>query len=127
MHYWPLSIQGNDMTIHDPIEQAGSTEIGAQSVEASWRIFLGRLEALRSPRIIGEPDGDDLRSISDHMVQVADAVDTYFEQLGRMVQSNAPVKVAQELFRSPCFDAIAGNAVFEVNRAAEALDQERVS
>ena len=115
------------MTILDPIEQAGSTEIGAQSVEASFRILLGRLDALRSPRILGEPDGDDMRDIGDHMIQVADAVDTYFEQLGRMVQSNAPVKIAQELFRSPCFDAIAGNAVFEVNRAAEALDQDNVS
>lgn len=105
----------------------GVAPVAPQSVEASWRILLGRLEALRSPRIIGEPDGEDLRDIAEHMIEVADAIDTYFEQLGRMVQGNAPVKIDIKLFQHPCFDAIGGNATWEINRAAEALDEDRLS
>lgn len=112
------------MTRHTPPTDVAP--LAPQTVESSFHMLIARIVSLRPPRIVGEPDGDDLRGVSNHMVEIADAVDAYFEQIGRMVQSNAPVKIEQKLFRDPCFQAIAGNAIFEIARVAEALDQERV-
>ena len=88
-----------------------------------FAIMVQRLAALRVPQSAGEGDGNDLRDLSDHMVQVADAVDSYFAAIGREVIMNSPIKIDAALFE-PVFDAIQGNALFEIDRAANARDAE---
>jgi hypothetical protein len=94
-------------------------------LEAAHHALVTRLAALRVPRIVGEPDGADIRNLADHMIEVADGVDAYMEAIGRELAANAPCAVDKALFKRPLFAAIDGNALFEAHRIAERLDDER--
>ena len=94
-------------------------------LEQAHHALVTRLAALRVPRIVGEPDGADIRTLADHMVEVADGVDAYMEAIGRELAANAPCPVDAALFSRPLFSAIDGNALFEAHRIADRLDAER--
>lgn len=95
------------------------------SLERAHHALVARLAALRVPRIVGEPDGADIRTLADHMIEVADGVDAYVEAIGRELAANAPCAVDAALFERPLFAAIDGNALFEAHRIAERLDADR--
>jgi hypothetical protein len=90
--------------------------------DAAHHALITRLAALRVPRIVGEPDGADIRNLADHMIEVADGVDAYMEAIGRELAANAPCAVDTA---RPVFAAIDGNALFEAHRIAERLDEDR--
>ena len=94
-------------------------------LDAAHHALITRLAALRVPRIVGEPDGADIRNLADHMIEVADGVDAYMEAIGRELTANAPCAVDTALFKRPLFAAIDGNALFEAHRIADRLDEER--
>jgi|ERR1043166_107112 hypothetical protein len=94
-------------------------------LDAAHHALVTRLAALRVPRIVGEPDGADMRTLADHMIEVADAVDAYMEAIGRELAANAPCPIDTALFKRPLFAAIDGNALFEAHRIADRLDAER--
>jgi hypothetical protein len=87
--------------------------------------MIARLSSLIPPTIYGEGDGDDLRSLDDHVIQILDTVDGYLYQIYRVAQSNATVELDESCFDGTCFKAWAGNANFELDRAAKALDEEQ--
>src|SRR5215470_11528285 len=93
-------------------------------LERAHHALVTRLAALRMPRIFGEPDGADIRTLADHMIEVADGVDAYMEAIGRELAANAPCAVDTALFRRPLFAAIDGNALFEAHRIAERPDED---
>ena len=94
-------------------------------LDAAHHALVTRLAALRVPRIVGEPDGADIRTLADHMIEVADGVDAYMEAIGRELAANAPCAVDFALFKRPLFAAIDGNALFEAHRIADRLDEDR--
>jgi hypothetical protein len=94
-------------------------------LDAAHHALITRLAALRVPRIVGEPDGADIRTLADHMIEVADGVDAYMEAIGRELAANAPCAVDTALFKRPLFAAIDGNALFEAHRIADRLDENR--
>jgi hypothetical protein len=94
-------------------------------LDAAHHALVTRLAALRVPRIVGEPDGADIRTLADHMIEVADGVDAYMEAIGRELAANAPCAVDAALFKRPLFAAIDGNALFEAHRVADRLDADR--
>jgi hypothetical protein len=94
-------------------------------LDAAHHALVTRLAALRVPRIVGEPDGADIRLLADHMIEVADGVDAYMEAIGRELAANAPCAVETALFKRPLFAAIDGNALFEAHRIADRLDADR--
>jgi hypothetical protein len=94
-------------------------------LDAAHHALVTRLAALRVPRIFGEPDGADIRTLADHMIEVADGVDAYMEAIGRELAANAPCAVDTALFNRPLFAAIDGNALFEAHRIADRLDADR--
>jgi hypothetical protein len=94
-------------------------------LDAAYHALVTRLAALRVPRIVGEPDGADIRTLADHMIEVADGVDAYMEAIGRELAANAPCAVDAALFKRPLFAAIDGNALFEAHRIADRLDADR--
>src|ERR1700746_3843399 len=94
-------------------------------VESAHHALVTRLAALRVPRIVGEADGADIRSLADHMIEVADGVDAYMEAIGRELAANAPCPVDLALFRRPLFAAIDGNALFETHRVADRIDADQ--
>src|SRR5580700_11000574 len=97
----------------------------ARPLDAAHHALVTRLAALRVPHIVGEPDGADIRTLADHMIEVADGVDAYMEAIGRELAANAPCAVDAALFKRPLFAAIDGNALFEAHRIADRLDAER--
>jgi hypothetical protein len=94
-------------------------------LDAAHHALVTRLAALRVPRIVGEADGADIRTLADHMIEVADGVDAYMEAIGRELAANAPCAVESALFKRPLFAAIDGNALFEAHRVADRLDADR--
>jgi hypothetical protein len=94
-------------------------------LEAAHHALITRLAALRVPRVVGEPDGADIRMLADHMIEIADGVDAYMEAIGRELAANAPCAVDAALFDRPLFAAIDGNALFEAHRIADRLDADR--
>jgi hypothetical protein len=94
-------------------------------LERAHHALVTRLAALRVPRIVGEADGADIRTLADHMIEVADSVDAYIEAIGRELSANAPCAVDAALFTRPLFAAIDGNALFEAHRVADRLDEDR--
>jgi hypothetical protein len=94
-------------------------------LEQAHHALVTRLAALRVPRIVGEPDAADIRTLADHMIEVADGVDAYIEAIGRELAANAPCPVDDALFSRPLFAAIDGNALFEAHRIADRLDADR--
>src|SRR5262249_29008106 len=94
-------------------------------LDAAHHALVTRLAALRVPRIVGEADGADIRTLADHMIEVADGVDAYMEAIGRELAANAPCAVDAALFKRPLFAAIDGNALFEAHRIADRLDADR--
>jgi hypothetical protein len=94
-------------------------------LDAAHHALITRLASLRVPRIFGEPDGADIRTLADHMIEVADGVDAYMEAIGRELAANAPCTVDSALFNRPLFAAIDGNALFEAHRIADRLDADR--
>jgi hypothetical protein len=94
-------------------------------LDAAHHALITRLAALRVPRVVGEPDGADIRTLADHMIEVADGIDAYMEAIGRELAANAPCAVDIALFKRPLFAAIDGNALFEAHRIADRLDAER--
>ena len=95
------------------------------SLDLSHQAMVARLAALRVPHIVGEADGPDLRNLADHMIEVADAVDGYMEAIGRELGANAPCEIDRSLFVQPLYCAIDGNALHEVHRVADRLDEDR--
>jgi hypothetical protein len=93
-------------------------------LERAHHALVARLAAFRVPRIVGEADGADIRTLADHMIEVADGVDAYMEAIGRELAANAPCSVDAVLFERPLFAAIDGNA-FEAHRIADRLDGDR--
>jgi hypothetical protein len=94
-------------------------------LERAHHALVARLAALRIPRIVGEADGADIRTLADHMIEVADGVDAYMEAIGRELAANAPCPIDGALFERPLFAAIDGNALFEAHRIADRLDGDR--
>ena len=94
-------------------------------LERAHHALVAWLAALWVPRIVGEPDGADIRTLADHMIEVADGVDAYMEAIGRELAANAPCAVDTALFNRPLFAAIDGNALFEAHRIADRLDADR--
>jgi hypothetical protein len=97
----------------------------SRSLDGAHHALITRLAALRVPRIVGEPDGADIRNLADHMIEVADGVDAYMEAIGRELAANAPCAVDTDLFARPLFAALDGNALFETHRVADRIDADQ--
>ena len=96
-----------------------------RSLDRAHQAMVARLAALRVPHIVGEADGPDLRNLADHMIEVADAVDAYMEAIGGELRANAPCDIDRSLFVRPLYCAIDGNALYEMHRVADLLDEGR--
>jgi hypothetical protein len=80
--------------------------------------------ALRAPRIPVSPDPHHLLNIADHLREIAAIVDRYIEAVGSEIKSNSNVCVDGSLFDRQLFGALDGNALFEIQRAAEAIAED---
>lgn len=85
--------------------------------------LVAELLMLLPPRIPVTPDGEDIRALGDHLTNVATAVDTYIEVIGRELASNSPSPVDQSQFDQVIVKGIEGFALFEIEQTAREWDE----
>ena len=86
--------------------------------------LVAKLASLEVPDISISPEGDEVRCLGDHLVQLADAVDTYIAAVGQELQSHALCRIDHRLFDGQVLGTLDGFALYEVDRAAEEIDEE---
>lgn len=79
------------------------------------------------PQIFGEADARDIMGLMAFAVDLNMQVDAIYRELGALLASHAPgdCKVALDLFKAPLSDATNGMALFEIERVAEAIREDR--
>jgi hypothetical protein len=85
--------------------------------------LVAELMMLAPPRIPITPDGEDIRALGDHLTNVARAVDTYIEMIGRELASNSPSAVDRSQFHQVVLKGIEGFALFEIEQTAREWDE----
>src|SRR5215467_4828846 len=85
--------------------------------------LVAELMILKPPRIPITPDGEDIRALGDHLTNVATAVDSYIEVIGRELASNSPSAVDQSQFDQVVLKGIEGFALFEIEQTAREWDE----
>lgn len=86
--------------------------------------MLTKLSMLMPRPIPVFPDPDDFRERIAHMREIALAVDQYILALGRECQENVRGGFDLSLFVAPLTNALDGNAIYEIECAAEELADE---
>jgi hypothetical protein len=104
---------------------ATAAEAPAHPIGVARNLAVAKLAALTIPRIVGEADGPDLRALTDFLEAVWGAVDPLIEAVGREAQANATVKIGRDLYQHQLRGALEGSLTFEINRAADVLDEEQ--
>jgi tRNA C32,U32 (ribose-2'-O)-methylase TrmJ len=95
-----------------------------QPIEIAHAAMLAGLARLVVPVIPADNEPAHFAAMAQHMMDVAEVVDDYMTAIGDHVAENATVKIDRSLFAAPLLATIEGNAVYEVDRAAEALCEE---
>lgn len=93
----------------------------SELLEAKQKL-LGDLSAARPPRIVGglaEPG--ELEELAAHLVDVARIFDAYVLAIGEHASENTRGKISLLPFTDQMVSAIAGNATFVLDRAAETI------
>jgi hypothetical protein len=94
----------------------------ANPFETARLALIKKLLEVKAPgRFSVFPIPAEFTSVVDHMREVATIVDEWCAAIGHVVEDNSSSRVDIALFRSPMTDAIDGNAMWEVEKQAEAL------
>lgn len=95
------------------------------TLESAFRTFIAGLSRLKAPPAPGmNPTPGFYDSILDHMCEVKALVDNWTSDVGFIVSDNAPMTLDIKLFDRPFSDALEGNALWELERAAMVLRDE---
>lgn len=71
-----------------------------------------------------EPSPDDFRALADDLRLLAAKVDAVVEAYGEHFDANTPGYVAMSLFKNQLSGALDGNALYEIENAADVLAEE---
>jgi len=77
----------------------------------------------RPPRSVVSAVGDDFRDLANHLTAIAKAFDRYVAVLGDVARGHDS-RIDVQPFARPAWGEIEGNAVFELDQAAERADRE---
>jgi hypothetical protein len=86
--------------------------------------MLGALARLTAPVIPAQNEPRHFDAVAGHMIAVAEIVDDYMTAIGDHVAEHATVKIDLSQFAAPLLATIEGNAIYEIERAAEAVREE---
>ena len=70
------------------------------------------------------PAPDDHEAVRDHIREIAERCDEWLSAVGLEVKSNVTTKVSMSDFEHVFTDAVDGNTLFELDRAAEQLRED---
>lgn len=96
--------------------------------ETARLALVKKLLAVKAPGSFSVfPVPQEFTGIIDHMREVAGIVDEWCAAIGHEVADNSSSRVDIDLFRSPMTDAIDGNAMWEIEKQAEAAIEDHNS
>lgn len=84
--------------------------------------LIARLTALAVPTMAPKASSGDLLLVVEHLQEFARAVDAYVLAIGREVKSRTSESINILLFHGQLTDALVGNALFQIESAAEDAD-----
>lgn len=94
------------------------------SIEFAKHELASKLSALEAPRLPHALAGSaDMLAVRDHLVELAKVVDAYVLTIGQEVKDSTTSIFCADLFKNVLADALAGNALYELEATAEEIDQ----
>lgn len=86
--------------------------------------LLRKLFALDVPKLSHCADPDELMNMKAHLEKVCEAVDAYVAKLGEQAQLATTAYMDDRHFQQPMFSALDGNALYELESAAEQVRED---
>ena len=97
---------------------------GIHSLKGQQALALANLAKIKMHEVRGEADGDDFRAMHGNMTDMARAIDPLIEMIGEEAGDNATRIFDREVFKDTLFNAIDGNALYELTNAADNADED---
>lgn len=88
-------------------------------------VMVGELARLAAPRLHVNPLPEEFEDVADYLLRGARIIDAWIKEVGLEVRSAAVTNIDMGPFTEQVVGALQGNAMFEIDRAAEALREER--
>jgi hypothetical protein len=105
------------MTDH-PLKAAGDSRYA--DIQHRWRELSACAAGIIPTRIPLEPAPGEIEMVGDDLRVLARKVDALVEAYGDYVDANAP-GIDRSLFKAVLFNAIDGNALYEIEQASQQL------
>ena len=97
---------------------------GIHSLRGQHALACANLAKIKMHCIGSYADGDDFRALHGNMTDMTRAIDPLIEMIGEEAADNATRIFDQEVFKETLFNAIDGNALYELRNAAENADED---
>ena len=97
---------------------------GVHSLKGQQALALANLAKIKMHEVRGDADGDDFRAMHGNMTDMARAIDPLIEMIGEEAADNATRIFDRDVFEDVLFNAIDGNALYELRNAADNADED---
>lgn len=92
------------------------------SLEIAQAQLIAKLRTLRPVHFPPLAGSTDMLAARDHLVEVATAVDAYVLAIGQEAKRSTGTVFCADLFENVFSDALAGNALYELEAVAQEID-----
>lgn len=97
---------------------------GIHSLRGQHALACVNLAKIKMHNIGSYAEGDDFRALHGNMTDMARAIDPLIEMIGEEAADNATRIFDREVFKETLFNAIDGNALYELKNAADNADED---
>ena len=97
---------------------------GIHSLSGQHALACANLAKIKMHAIGSYAEGDDFRALHGNMTDVARAIDPLIEMIGEEAADNATRIFDRDVFEETLFNAIDGNALYELTNAADNADED---
>lgn len=97
---------------------------GIHSLRGQHALACANLAKIKMHEVYGQADGDDFRAWKGNLIDMANAVDPAFNMLGQEARDNATRHFDMTVFDRIAFNAVDGNALYELTNAADNADED---
>lgn len=96
-------------------------------IRDAHNLMVTKLDCVTPPRLLTNPDPEDFEAVAEYIHAVARIMDEWMLNVGTDVQSNSTVRTDIDQFKGTFTDAVEGFALYEIQREAEALREDRAA
>ncbi len=97
---------------------------GIHSLSGQHALACANLAKIKMHAIGSYAEGDDFRALHGNMTDMARAIDPLIEMIGEEAADNATRIFDRDAFEDVLFNAIDGNALYELRNAADNADED---